>query len=91
MKRCLTENCTWLQKYGKCASVCVERGFAKHISNYDHFKDLDIEQMAMIIAEKILENDRTVKNKVQAVCIKMVLYDKVLRWLDSEYFGEVRK
>lgn len=84
MQKCVTENCTWLKKYGKCASVCVERGFAKHITNYDQLKDMDIEQVAMVMAELILQNDRTVKNKVQAVCLKMALYDRCLRWLDSE-------
>lgn len=90
MNRCEKEKCSYLDKYGKCCSVCVERGFAKHITNYDQLKDMGVEQVAMVMAEKILENDRTVKNKVQAVCLKMALYDKCLRWLDSEYIGEAR-
>lgn len=85
MQKCVKEKCEWINKYGKCASVCIEQGYAHRVSNYDHVKDLDIEQMAMLFAEKILANDRTVKNKVQAVCLKMALYDRCLRWLDSEW------
>ena len=85
MQKCTKENCNWLNHYGKCASVCIEKGYAHRVSNYDHLKDMDIEEVAMLMAEKILENDRTVKNKVQAVCLKMALYDRCLRWLDLEW------
>lgn len=84
MQKCLKENCNWLKEYGRCASVCIDQGFARHISNYDQMKDMDIEQMAMTIAELMLQNDRTEKSTVQAVCLKMSFYDKCLRWLDKE-------
>lgn len=90
MQKCTKENCNWLKEYGKCASVCIKKGYAHRVSNYDHLKDMDIEEVAMLMAEKILENDRTVKNKVQAVCLKMALYDRCLRWLDLEW-EEVQK
>ena len=85
MNKCLNNDCHYYEQYGKCASVCIEKGFAYRVSNYDQLKDMDIEQVAMVMAEKILENDRTIKNKVQAVCLKMALYDRCLRWLDMEW------
>ncbi len=84
MQKCVKEKCSWLKEYGKCASVCIEKGYAKHITNYDQLKDMDIEQVAMTMAELMLQNDRTVKNKVQAVCLKMALFDRCMRWLSGE-------
>lgn len=88
MKKCLTENCTWLNKYGKCASVCIERGFAKHITNYDQLKDMNIEQVAMVMAQKILENDQTRRNEAEAEVYMMTLFDRCYRWLNTEASDE---
>lgn len=85
MQKCVNNDCSYYKQSGKCASVCVRNGYAHHITNHDHLKDLDIEELAMVMAEKILENTPTIKNKIQAVCTKMALYDKCLRWLDSEW------
>ena len=84
MKKCTKENCEWLNQYGKCADVCIKQGYAKHITNYDQLKDMKIDQVAMVMANLILKNDRTIKNKVQAVCLKMELFDRCYRWLSME-------
>jgi hypothetical protein len=84
VQKCVAENCKWFDKYGVCADVCRSKGFAKVVTNYDNVIQMSKDQLAMMMAEKILENDRTVKNKVQAVCLKMALYDKCYRWLDRE-------
>lgn len=84
MQKCVEENCSWIKEYGKCADVCIKQGYAHTVTNYDQLKEMTIDEVAMVMANLILQNDRTVKNKVQAVCLKMELFDRCMRWLSTE-------
>ena len=88
MQKCVTENCTWLKKYGKCADECRSRGFSKVVTNYDQLKDMDIEDMATAIAKLILSTDKTAKSYIQYMCARMELFDFCIRWLNEEVNDE---
>ena len=46
MVKCEAEKCDYFNAHGECASVCINKGYKKVLTNYDRIQNMSVEEMS---------------------------------------------
>jgi hypothetical protein len=85
MIKCVNDECSYFKEYGECSSVCIQQGFKKIITNYDHIRNMSIEEMAELLLDgcRGAECENQPMNEYGSVNC----FECRKQWLESEVQG----
>jgi hypothetical protein len=83
MKKCPSKECPYFEMYGKCAPVCLKKGYTKILTNFDRIKNMSVDELATFICG-IYDNDEDLGKFINGTLIPGYNENDIKEWLERE-------
>lgn len=86
MKKCVNVDCDYFKVYNQCASVCLQNGFKRTITNSDYIRSLEDGELSILLNGNIV-CDLCIHG---AMCTEPYNMSRCIAGV-KEYLGQERK